>query len=140
MAHFHDDPAPAAPSRDLLRRVPDLERALSRLALDRGGPRDLAAVRDGLAQAERLRAALADDLPGGAGRGARRPRRPRRADRRCLDAALVAEPPHLVRDGGFVAAGYDAELDETRRLRDEGRGVDRRAAGRVRRARAASTR
>ncbi len=40
-----------------------------------------------------------------------------------LDAALVAEPPHLVRDGGFVAAGFDEELDETRRLRDEGRGV-----------------
>jgi DNA mismatch repair protein MutS len=40
-----------------------------------------------------------------------------------LDQALVAEPPLLVRDGGFVAAGYDADLDEARRLRDEGRGV-----------------
>src|SRR5690606_34732935 len=37
--------------------------------------------------------------------------------------ALIAEPPHLVRDGGFIAPGHDAELDETRRLRDEGRGV-----------------
>ena len=49
-----------------------------------------------------------------------------------LDAALVAEPPLLARDGGFVAPGYDAELDETRRLRDEGRGGGRRAAGRLR--------
>ena len=49
--------------RELLRRVPDLERALSRLALDRGGPRDLAAVRDALAQAGRLRAALPEELP-----------------------------------------------------------------------------
>ena len=40
-----------------------------------------------------------------------------------LEAALVAEPPLLARDGGFIAPGYDAELDETRRLRDEGRGV-----------------
>ncbi|HMM07874.1 MAG TPA: DNA mismatch repair protein MutS, partial [Paracoccus solventivorans] len=40
-----------------------------------------------------------------------------------LDQALVAEPPLLARDGGFVAAGFDAELDETRALRDEGRGV-----------------
>jgi DNA mismatch repair protein MutS len=40
-----------------------------------------------------------------------------------LDTALVAEPPILARDGGFVAAGHDAALDEARKLRDEGRGV-----------------
>jgi DNA mismatch repair protein MutS len=40
-----------------------------------------------------------------------------------LDAALVAEPPLLTRDGGFIAMGHDAELDDMRRLRDEGRGV-----------------
>ncbi|EPX82642.1 DNA mismatch repair protein MutS [Salipiger mucosus DSM 16094] len=40
-----------------------------------------------------------------------------------LDAALVAEPPLLARDGGFIAEGYDAQLDEARKLRDEGRGV-----------------
>jgi len=40
-----------------------------------------------------------------------------------LDRALVAEPPLLVRDGGFIAAGFDADLDEARRLRDEGRGI-----------------
>ena len=40
-----------------------------------------------------------------------------------LDRALVAEPPLLVRDGGFIAAGFDADLDEARQLRDEGRGV-----------------
>ncbi|KJZ22482.1 DNA mismatch repair protein MutS, partial [Paracoccus sp. S4493] len=40
-----------------------------------------------------------------------------------LDDALVAEPPLLARDGGFVAEGHDADLDQTRRLRDEGRGV-----------------
>ncbi|KEP68941.1 DNA mismatch repair protein MutS, partial [Thioclava dalianensis] len=40
-----------------------------------------------------------------------------------LDAALIAEPPLLARDGGFIASGYDEELDQTRQLRDEGRGV-----------------
>jgi len=40
-----------------------------------------------------------------------------------LERALVAEPPQLARDGGFVAPGYDADLDAARKLRDEGRGV-----------------
>ncbi len=62
------------------------------------------------AGAERLRAAAADLLaPEGLV-----------AD---LTAALVAEPTHLARDGGFVAPGWDPELDETRALRDEGRRV-----------------
>ncbi len=42
--------------RDALRKVPDLDRALSRLALDRGGPRDLAAIRNGLEQADKIAA------------------------------------------------------------------------------------
>ncbi|MGL6208530.1 MAG: DNA mismatch repair protein MutS, partial [Paracoccaceae bacterium] len=105
--------------RDALRRVPDIDRALSRLALDRGGPRDLVAIRAGLEQAERL---TGDDLPAAladamATLGGHRPLLD------LLDRALVAEPPLLARDGGFVATGYDPELDETRALRDEGRGV-----------------
>jgi len=110
--------------RDRLRLVPEIERALTRLALDRGGPRDLGALRAGLAQAGELAAALeaASDLP---------PVIAEAADRlkghddlvALLEAALVAEPPLLARDGGFVAAGHDADLDEARKLRDEGRGV-----------------
>ncbi len=122
VAQFRDDPEAGREARGLLRKVPDLERALSRLALDRGGPRDLAAVRDGLAEAERLRDALAGDLPEvlAAARGALAGHDELVA---LMDAALVAEPPQLARDGGFVAAGFDEELDETRRLRDQGRGV-----------------
>ncbi|MGV8952101.1 MAG: DNA mismatch repair protein MutS [Cypionkella sp.] len=104
-----------------LRRVPDIDRALSRIALDRGGPRDFAAIRAGLSQAESIAARLGDVPPllreaavALIGHGALIG---------LLDAAIVAEPPLLMRDGGFIAAGYDAELDETRRLRDEGRGV-----------------
>ena len=106
-----------------LRRVPDLERALSRLGLDRGGPRDLGAVHAALDQAERiaetlnrpdLPSILAEDLRALTGHTALLD---------LLDKALIAEPPLLARDGGFIAEGFDDELDEARRLRDEGRGL-----------------
>ncbi len=108
--------------RTSLRRVPDLERALSRLALDRGGPRDLAAVRNGLTQASEIASTDDHGFPRliseamGALEG--------HDDLiNLLDQALAAEPPLLARDGGFIAPGYDAELDDARKLRDEGRGV-----------------
>ncbi|EEW24903.1 DNA mismatch repair protein MutS [Rhodobacter ferrooxidans] len=108
--------------RDHLRRVPDIDRALSRLALDRGGPRDLTAIRAGLTQARAIARRMLPDAP------------PLLAEAALaltghdalidlLDRALVAEPPLLARDGGFIASEFDAELDETRQLRDEGRGV-----------------
>ncbi|MEM9239060.1 MAG: DNA mismatch repair protein MutS [Pseudomonadota bacterium] len=109
--------------RDRLRRVPDLERALSRLGLDRGGPRDLTAIRNGLEQADAInRAHASGDLPDLI--------KTNMGDLKVHDAlldllsdALVSEPPLLIRDGGFIAEGYDKELDEARKLRDEGRGV-----------------
>ena len=109
-----------------LAAAPDLARALARLVLGRGGPRDLAAIRDGLAAAAALaatarrarRAAGRDRAAAQALRGAGRPRSPRR-----LRAALADELPLMKRDGGFVRAGYDATLDETRALRDESRRV-----------------
>jgi DNA mismatch repair protein MutS len=107
--------------REALRRVPDIDRALSRLALDRDGPRDLAAIRAGLDQAERIASLLtgappllSDAAQALVGHGALVA---------LLSRALVADPPLLARDGGFIAAGYDPELDDTRALRDEGRGV-----------------
>ncbi len=108
--------------RDVLRGVHDVDRALSRLALDRGGPRDMAAIRNTLGQAAALAGALPGDLPELLASAAR--------DLTghdellaLLDDALVAEPPLLARDGGFIAPGHDAELDEVRKLRDEGRSV-----------------
>ena len=108
--------------RDTLRGVHDLDRALSRLALGRGGPRDMAAIRNTIGQAAVLSGQLdcempmiladaASDLTG------------HDALLALLDQALVAEPPILSRDGGFIAPGYDADLDEARTLRDEGRSV-----------------
>ena len=104
-----------------LRRVPDMDRALSRLALDRAGPRDIAAIRAGLTQA----IAMAPLFSGAPPRlsTAAMALTGHDAVIAALTVALVDEPPLLIRDGGFIASGYDAELDETLRLRDEGRGV-----------------
>ncbi|NKX45106.1 DNA mismatch repair protein MutS [Roseicyclus persicicus] len=106
-----------------LRRIPDLDRALSRLALDRGGPRDMAAIRDALSGAAALHGALSGvDLP--TVLAAARDGLAGHDDLSALlDRALVAEPPVQLRDGGSIAPGYDADLDAVRRLRDEGRGV-----------------
>jgi len=111
--------------RKLLKRVPDLERALSRLTLGRGGPRDLAMLRDALEAAGELRAMLSE-----AGGIEALPRELAEAHAALeghheltdlLKTALVAEPPALRRDGGFIAKGYHAALDECRTLRDESR-------------------
>ncbi|MCR8825480.1 DNA mismatch repair protein MutS [Pseudosulfitobacter koreensis] len=106
-----------------LRHVPDLDRALSRLSLDRGGPRDLTAIRDGLSQAATIaQDGLGPDAPHGVTDALER--MGGMGDLvNLLDDALVAEPPLLARDGGFIAPGYDADLDEARTLRDEGRSV-----------------
>jgi DNA mismatch repair protein MutS len=107
--------------REALRRVPDIDRALSRLALDRDGPRDMAAIRAGLEQAGQIAGLLVNAPPLLA--EAARALVGHEALVDLLGRALVAEPPLLTRDGGYIAPGHDPELDETRALRDEGRGV-----------------
>ena len=123
VAVFHDAPRLTEDLRSYLRGVHDVDRALSRLSLDRAGPRDMTAIRNSLEQAERISGVLDgvdlpallstawSDLTG------------HDALLDLLEQALVAEPPLLIRDGGFIAPGYDADLDEARTLRDEGRGV-----------------
>lgn len=109
--------------RDELSGAPDIERALSRLALDRGGPRDLAAIRDGLARACALKKRIANDtLPSLLADALEHidDKDPLSAQ---LEAALVAEPPLQKRDGGFITRALDADLAEAQTLRDEGRGV-----------------
>ncbi|PYE84472.1 DNA mismatch repair protein MutS [Pseudoroseicyclus aestuarii] len=123
VAHLTEAPQLGEALRGHLRGAADLDRALSRLALERGGPRDLAAIRGTLEAATQIAAtldgaALPDLLAEAAGNltGLEELHD-------LLDQALVAEPPLLARDGGYIAPGHDADLDEARRLRDEGRGV-----------------
>ncbi|MBN8280848.1 MAG: DNA mismatch repair protein MutS [Gammaproteobacteria bacterium] len=107
--------------RDVLRHIGDLERILARIALGSARPRDLAQLRTatGLVPAidatlaahdspllARLRSALGDHA----------------ATHELLTRAIIAEPPQLIRDGGVLAPGYDATLDE---LRDISENADR---------------
>ena len=123
--YFVTDMAARAEVRERLKAAPDLARALARLVVARGGPRDLAAIRDGITAAAELAAGLEQrsDLAAELAQAAQALRRPDPALAGELDAALADELPHLKRDGGFVRAGYSAALDEARALRDESRRV-----------------
>ncbi|NNE22235.1 MAG: DNA mismatch repair protein MutS [Rhizobiales bacterium] len=114
--------------RAALKTAPDISRSLARLTLGRGGPRDLAAVRDGLSagkelaallepppdlatlpdEIEQFRSTLKEDDAGLAA---------------AIDDAMAEELPLVARDGGFVQQGYHEALDEHRQLRDESRQI-----------------
>ncbi len=114
---LHDDPLLRGDLRAALRGLPDLGRALGRVVAGRGSPRDLGQIRDGLAEARQVReqlqgrpdrpALLEELLPALGGHGAL-------VD--LLDRALVPSPPTERGQGGFIAEGYDAALDELRKV------------------------
>ncbi|MEE2526677.1 DNA mismatch repair protein MutS [Hyphobacterium sp. HN65] len=128
LAHFIDSPVTER-VRERLKAAGDLERAATRLVLSRSGPRDLAALRRGLAEAQTLSALLLEtpgiDAPGHLGSLAEMLNVSARAElaalQHDLEAALVDEPGLAARDGGFIAAGWIAALDEARALRDDSR-------------------
>ncbi|WP_202389720.1 DNA mismatch repair protein MutS [Croceibacterium soli] len=114
---FHADPLLRADLRDVLRHLPDIGRALGRVVAGRGSPRDLGQLRDGLSEARRIRdhleakpdrpAMLEELLPKLGGHGALTD---------LLSQALVPSPPTERGQGGFIAEGYDAALDELRQV------------------------
>ncbi len=129
VAHFLADAGRRESVRAELRGGGDMARALQRIMLGRGGPRDLAALRDGLNAGDR-----------GAARCGVRTDLPRELSLACHALSLAAHPelaalgadlqralaPELVllaRDGGFIAAGHDQSLDQIRALRDDSRQV-----------------
>ncbi|MEQ1951351.1 DNA mismatch repair protein MutS [Mesorhizobium sp. CN2-181] len=110
--------------RASLKGLADMPRALTRLALNRGGPRDLGALCAGLQAAAEIGELLARSEPPSeilSALGAIRALPADCAER--LSRAMADEMPLLKRDGGFVRAGWDGELDEMRALRDESRKV-----------------
>ncbi|CDN91876.1 DNA mismatch repair protein mutS [Agrobacterium genomosp. 13 str. CFBP 6927] len=124
VAYLIDDVSLCDGLRDALKHVADMPRALSRLALERGGPRDLGAIRLGLVSAEKIATILDDGLlpdelatalkdlkalPGGL--------------EAMLGSMLADDLPLLKRDGGFLREGANPELDEVRALRDQSRRV-----------------
>ncbi len=111
-----------------LRQLPDLERALGRLSANRGGPRDLRSLCDGIFAAEILSEQLATldplaVLPPTLQRLHQQLQTAPTKMAQDLRDGLAEELPLLSRDGGFIAAGYHAELDEARTLRDDTRQV-----------------
>ena len=126
VAFFYTDERVRHDARAHLRGCPDLQRALSRLSLGRGGPRDLAAVRDTLTRANLLRAAvqgpaLTPPPDSVAGAVAALGHHDVLVDR--LTRALEPAPPIHARDGNFIVKGYLPELDEQRDLRHESKRV-----------------
>src|SRR5437660_1212672 len=109
--------------RTLLRGAPDMSRALARLSVGRGGPRDLAGLRDGIIAADQALARLAElvEPPPEIATVREALRRPSRELAREFERALAEQLPLIKRDGGFVRAGYEAALDEARNLRDASR-------------------
>jgi len=122
---FVNDSAMRGDIRGTLKTVPDLARALARIVIGRGGPRDLAAIRDGICAAVEFSTQLSAlaDLPRDIADAIAALRRPDAAIATELAWALADELPAFRRDGGFVRAGYEATLDEARALRDESRRV-----------------
>ncbi|GAK70568.1 DNA mismatch repair protein MutS [Agrobacterium rubi TR3 = NBRC 13261] len=124
VAYLLDDVSLSDGLRDALKQVADMPRALSRLALDRGGPRDIGAIRLGLSAAtnvaELLDHGLLPDELAEALAALKALPTPLEA---MLSATLADELPLLKRDGGFVREGSNPELDEIRALRDQSRRV-----------------
>jgi DNA mismatch repair protein MutS len=123
VAAFVADSALRDDIRRALKAAPDMSRALARLAVGRGGPRDLAALRDGVLAAEKVLARLSDidNLPTDIAAAMGALRRPSRELADTFARALAEELPLMKRDGGFVRAGFEGALDETRNLRDASR-------------------
>lgn len=126
VALFHRAPQAREDVRTLLKSCADIERCMARLSLERGGPRDLAAIRDTLAQAAGLARILLPLSPKDGGEiacalddlslwGSHHPL----VDH--LRRALAEDLPVLARDGDFIAKGYSPKLDELRMLRGESR-------------------
>jgi DNA mismatch repair protein MutS len=125
VAAFVTDSATRGDLRGTLKTVPDLARALARIVVGRGGPRDLAAIRDGICAAVEFSTRLSAlaEVPRDIAGAIAALRRPDAAIATELARALADELPAFRRDGGFVRSGYQAALDEARALRDESRRV-----------------
>ena len=108
------------PVMALLKSIPDLERALSRVSLERAGPRDLANISKGLIQGKEIARQFKNhELPAEL-KLALEKLTGHDEISSTLEKAIVPEPPLLVRDGGFVTEQFNSELDETRELKRDG--------------------
>jgi DNA mismatch repair protein MutS len=116
------EPSMLAELRKVVRGAADMTRALARISLGRGSPRDLAAIRQGLAASAACARLL--DRPGPAGLGKLKSPLQGAPDLAALlSRGLVETPPLRLDEGGVIAPGFDGELDAERALRDDSRRV-----------------
>jgi DNA mismatch repair protein MutS len=104
---------------EMLRAIGDLERILARVALRSARPRDLTQLRSALGALPGLNQSLRTTLeqaPSPLLQQLLAELSDHRDEHAVLSRAVVESPPHYLRDGGVIAAGYDAELDELRLL------------------------
>ncbi|MCP4182599.1 MAG: DNA mismatch repair protein MutS [Hyphomicrobiales bacterium] len=125
VSFLRDDLSLLGQLREYLKSIPDMARAISRLALNRGGPRDMRSLLQGFEVAKQIYDVLCElrDVPfeievirDGLGNSPDELRE-------LLEAALGDDVPILARDGGFVKQGHNGELDELRTLRDASRKI-----------------
>jgi DNA mismatch repair protein MutS len=123
IAAFVADSGLRADLRTTLHAAPDLSRALARLSVGRGGPRDLSGLRDAILAADQVLTHLAtmSEPPQEIAAAMAALRRPSRELAREFERALAEQLPLLKRDGGFVRERYEPALDESRNLRDASR-------------------
>jgi len=115
------EPSPAVPYegvRELLGRCADVERITARVALRSARPRDLAGLRDTLGLLPGLCAQLGR-LPGERLAALTHDLAPRESLHATLGRSIKAEPGAVIREGGVIADGYDAELDELRAIQND---------------------
>ncbi|WP_271408892.1 DNA mismatch repair protein MutS [Pseudomonas sp. Q1-7] len=98
-----------------LKEIGDVERILARIGLRNARPRDLARLRDALAALPLLQDAMTElEVPHLKGLAGNIRTYPELAD--LLARAIIDTPPAVIRDGGVIKTGYDAELDELQAL------------------------
>ncbi|WP_168384392.1 DNA mismatch repair protein MutS [Acinetobacter indicus] len=113
---YHD-----APIRLVLKEISDIERVLSRVALGSARPRDLVQLRQACAQIPYLRHAVQPIVSAGQSKYLQQLNEELgdfQGLYQRLMAAIVEQPPVLLRDGNVIAEGFDSELDELRQIRD----------------------
>ena len=125
ISYLVDTPQLARHLRTSIKQIPDMARALSRLALNRGGPRDLASLLSGMNGACQIVQELSksNELPSEFSTACKAIDALPDALQELLKNALTEELPLLARDGGFIREGFHLELDELRKLRDESRRI-----------------
>jgi DNA mismatch repair protein MutS len=124
---FYRDQGVLGSLRDLLNKTPDLERLTGRVAMDRAHGKDMLAIKNSLDSLDQILSVI-QEFSLSFENPLIRDFNPRRGDfarlpdlRELLVRALAEDPPILLTEGNLIRDGYSGELDELKRLRDNGR-------------------